>query len=186
MLVDALTVMLPDDPQGNAKLMFSILDCLPKVNRTAREAEAASARSARPSHLDSGRRKSGPGSRMTTPRTTPRTTPTSQSPGSESDSSPNPPVNLRSKLVLTPMTTTTTAGSEGGGGTASGPSAPGSTSTTSTPTSSITSPPSTTAAPISTLPPGATEAASTLTATRGLDPDTETEEDKDGAETTSS
>ncbi|XP_069193367.1 rho GTPase-activating protein 100F isoform X5 [Procambarus clarkii] len=33
MLVDALTVMLPDDPQGNAKLMFSILDCLPKVNR---------------------------------------------------------------------------------------------------------------------------------------------------------
>ncbi|KAK4318192.1 hypothetical protein Pmani_010799 [Petrolisthes manimaculis] len=245
MLVDALTVMLPDDPQGNAKLMFSILDCLPKVNRmtlfllmdhlrlvasqsernkmttqnlaicfgpvlmlqsenedpmdfhqpisilkflldlwpakSAREAEAASARSVRPSHLDSGRRKSGPGSRMTTPRTTPRTTPTSQSPGSESDSSPNPPVNLRSKLVLTPMTTTTTAGLEAGGGTA-----PGSTSTTSTPTSSITSPPSTTAAPTSNLPPGTTEAASTLTATRGLDPDTETEEDKDGAETTSS
>lgn len=35
MLVDALTVMLPDDPQGNAKLMFSILDCLPKVNRVS-------------------------------------------------------------------------------------------------------------------------------------------------------
>jgi len=33
MMVDALAVCLPDDPQGNAKLMFSILDCLPKVNR---------------------------------------------------------------------------------------------------------------------------------------------------------
>ncbi|KAG7177975.1 Rho GTPase-activating protein 100F-like 2 [Homarus americanus] len=254
MLVDALTVMLPDDPQGNAKLMFSILDCLPKVNRTsqmtlfllmdhlrlvasqsernkmttqnlaicfgpvlmlqsegedpmdfhqpisilkflldlwpsksAREAEAASARSARPSHLDSGRRKvGGPGSRMTTPRTTPRTTPTSQSPGSESDSSPNPPVNLRSKLVLGAMTTTTASGGEAGGGAASGPSAPGSTSTTSTPTSSITSPPSTTAAPTNSLPAGVSEAASTLTATRGLDPETETEEDKDETGTASS
>ncbi|KMQ97979.1 putative rho gtpase-activating protein 100f isoform x15 [Lasius niger] len=34
MMVDALAVCLPDDPQGNAKLMFSILDCLPKVNRS--------------------------------------------------------------------------------------------------------------------------------------------------------
>ncbi|KAK0166805.1 hypothetical protein PV327_004288 [Microctonus hyperodae] len=33
MMVDALAVCLPDDPQGNAKLMFSILDCLPKTNR---------------------------------------------------------------------------------------------------------------------------------------------------------
>ncbi|CAN8010356.1 unnamed protein product [Ixodes pacificus] len=33
MLVDGLSVCLPDDPDGNAKLMLSILDCLPKVNR---------------------------------------------------------------------------------------------------------------------------------------------------------
>uniref|UniRef100_A0A8D9BH80 Rho GTPase-activating protein 100F n=1 Tax=Cacopsylla melanoneura TaxID=428564 RepID=A0A8D9BH80_9HEMI len=33
MMVDALTVCLQDDPEGNAKLMFSILDCLPKINR---------------------------------------------------------------------------------------------------------------------------------------------------------
>ncbi|XP_060853479.1 rho GTPase-activating protein 100F-like isoform X1 [Rhopalosiphum padi] len=33
MLLDALTVLLPDDPQANAKLMLSILDCLPKLNR---------------------------------------------------------------------------------------------------------------------------------------------------------
>ncbi|XP_067004391.1 rho GTPase-activating protein 100F [Anabrus simplex] len=33
MMVDALSVCLPDDPEGNAKLMFSILDCLPRVNR---------------------------------------------------------------------------------------------------------------------------------------------------------
>lgn len=33
MLVDALAVCLPDDPEGNAKLMFSILECLPKSNR---------------------------------------------------------------------------------------------------------------------------------------------------------
>ncbi|XP_031776722.1 rho GTPase-activating protein 100F isoform X3 [Nasonia vitripennis] len=33
MMVDALGVCLPDDPQGNAKLMFSILDCLPTVNK---------------------------------------------------------------------------------------------------------------------------------------------------------
>lgn len=35
MMVDALSVCLPDDPEGNAKLMFSILDCLPKVNRVS-------------------------------------------------------------------------------------------------------------------------------------------------------
>ncbi|XP_015926287.1 rho GTPase-activating protein 100F [Parasteatoda tepidariorum] len=33
MLVDGFSVCLPEDPEGNAKLMFSILDCLPKVNR---------------------------------------------------------------------------------------------------------------------------------------------------------
>ncbi|XP_076371423.1 rho GTPase-activating protein 100F-like isoform X1 [Tachypleus tridentatus] len=33
MLVDGISVCLPDDPEGNSKLMFSILDCLPKVNR---------------------------------------------------------------------------------------------------------------------------------------------------------
>ncbi|XP_050310885.1 LOW QUALITY PROTEIN: rho GTPase-activating protein 100F [Anthonomus grandis grandis] len=33
MMVDALGVCLPDDPEGNAKLMFSILDCLPRSNR---------------------------------------------------------------------------------------------------------------------------------------------------------
>ncbi|GAB6026555.1 hypothetical protein CHUAL_012972 [Chamberlinius hualienensis] len=33
MMVDALAVCLPDDPEGNAKLMFSILECLPKFNR---------------------------------------------------------------------------------------------------------------------------------------------------------
>ncbi|XP_050435790.1 rho GTPase-activating protein 100F-like isoform X2 [Adelges cooleyi] len=33
MLLDALAVLLPDDPQANAKLMLSILDCLPKLNR---------------------------------------------------------------------------------------------------------------------------------------------------------
>lgn len=36
MLLDALTVLLPDDPQANAKLMLSILDCLPKLNRVCR------------------------------------------------------------------------------------------------------------------------------------------------------
>lgn len=35
MLVDGLSVCLPDDPDGNAKLMFSILDCLPKANRVS-------------------------------------------------------------------------------------------------------------------------------------------------------
>uniref|UniRef100_T1IK21 Rho GTPase-activating protein 100F n=1 Tax=Strigamia maritima TaxID=126957 RepID=T1IK21_STRMM len=33
MLMDAFSVCIPEDPDGNAKLMFSILDCLPKVNR---------------------------------------------------------------------------------------------------------------------------------------------------------
>ncbi len=33
MLVDAMGVFLPNDPDGNAKLVFSILDCLPKANR---------------------------------------------------------------------------------------------------------------------------------------------------------
>lgn len=33
MMVDALGVCLPDDPEGNAKLMFSILDCLPRINK---------------------------------------------------------------------------------------------------------------------------------------------------------
>ncbi len=27
---------MPDDPDGNAKLVFSILDCLPKANRVMR------------------------------------------------------------------------------------------------------------------------------------------------------
>lgn len=34
-MVDALGVCLPDDPEGNAKLMFSILDCLPRYNRVS-------------------------------------------------------------------------------------------------------------------------------------------------------
>ncbi|XP_022257151.1 rho GTPase-activating protein 100F-like isoform X2 [Limulus polyphemus] len=33
MLIDGISVCLPDDSEGNTKLMFSILDCLPKVNR---------------------------------------------------------------------------------------------------------------------------------------------------------
>lgn len=33
MLVDVISVCLSDDPEGNAKLIFSILDCLPKVNK---------------------------------------------------------------------------------------------------------------------------------------------------------
>ncbi len=37
MLVDAMSVFLPDDPDGNAKLVFSILDCLPKANRVRPE-----------------------------------------------------------------------------------------------------------------------------------------------------
>ncbi|XP_013397846.1 rho GTPase-activating protein 100F [Lingula anatina] len=33
MLVDALCVQMPGDPEGNAKLMLSILECLPKPNQ---------------------------------------------------------------------------------------------------------------------------------------------------------
>jgi hypothetical protein len=33
MMDDGLSVCLADDPAGNAKLMFSILECLPKINR---------------------------------------------------------------------------------------------------------------------------------------------------------
>ncbi|XP_022243756.1 rho GTPase-activating protein 100F-like [Limulus polyphemus] len=35
MLLDGISVCLPDDPEGNVNLMFNILDCLPKVNRCA-------------------------------------------------------------------------------------------------------------------------------------------------------
>lgn len=33
MMDDGLSVCVPDDPTGNAKLMFSILECLTKANR---------------------------------------------------------------------------------------------------------------------------------------------------------
>ena len=33
MLLDALSVRLPNDPDGSAKLMLSILECLPKANQ---------------------------------------------------------------------------------------------------------------------------------------------------------
>ena len=33
MLVDALSVRMPADPGGSAKLMLSILECLPKTNQ---------------------------------------------------------------------------------------------------------------------------------------------------------
>lgn len=36
MIVDALSVCMSDDPQGNAKLIFSLLDCLSRVNRVSR------------------------------------------------------------------------------------------------------------------------------------------------------
>ena len=35
MLCDALSVCLPDDSAANAKLMLSILDCLPKNSRVS-------------------------------------------------------------------------------------------------------------------------------------------------------
>lgn len=33
MLLDALSVRLPSDPEGSAKLMLSILECLPTANQ---------------------------------------------------------------------------------------------------------------------------------------------------------
>ena len=33
MLLDALSVRLPGDPDGSAKLMLSVLECLPKANQ---------------------------------------------------------------------------------------------------------------------------------------------------------
>ena len=33
MLLDAISVQIPDDPGGNAEMMFNIIDCLPKVNQ---------------------------------------------------------------------------------------------------------------------------------------------------------
>ena len=35
MLLDALSVRLPSDPDGSAKLMLSILECLPKANQVS-------------------------------------------------------------------------------------------------------------------------------------------------------
>ena len=40
MIVDALSVCMSDDPQGNAKLIFSLLDCLSRVNRVSISEEA--------------------------------------------------------------------------------------------------------------------------------------------------
>ncbi len=36
MLLDALSVRMPGDPDGSAKLMLSILECLPKANQVSR------------------------------------------------------------------------------------------------------------------------------------------------------
>ena len=33
MLMDALCIQVPTDDQGNAQLLFSIIDCLPTVNQ---------------------------------------------------------------------------------------------------------------------------------------------------------
>lgn len=33
MIVNALSVCMSDDPQGNAKLIFSLLDCLSRVKK---------------------------------------------------------------------------------------------------------------------------------------------------------
>ncbi|KAK2176417.1 hypothetical protein NP493_663g00036 [Ridgeia piscesae] len=35
MLLDALNVRLPEDPSGSARLMLSVLECLPKPNQMA-------------------------------------------------------------------------------------------------------------------------------------------------------
>ena len=35
MLLDALNVRLPEDPAGSAKLMLSVLECLPKPNQVS-------------------------------------------------------------------------------------------------------------------------------------------------------
>ena len=35
MLLDALSVRLPGDPDGSAKLMLSVLECLPKANQVS-------------------------------------------------------------------------------------------------------------------------------------------------------
>ena len=35
MLLDALSVRMPGDPDGSAKLMLSILECLPKANQVS-------------------------------------------------------------------------------------------------------------------------------------------------------
>ena len=35
MLLDALSVRMPGDPQGSAKLMLSVLECLPKPNQVS-------------------------------------------------------------------------------------------------------------------------------------------------------
>lgn len=35
MMDDGMSVCVPDDPNGNAKLMFSILECLDKVSRVS-------------------------------------------------------------------------------------------------------------------------------------------------------
>jgi len=35
MLLDALNVRLPEDPSGSARLMLSVLECLPKPNQVS-------------------------------------------------------------------------------------------------------------------------------------------------------
>jgi len=38
MMVDGLSVCLPDDPNGNSKLMFSIIECLSEINAVSQTA----------------------------------------------------------------------------------------------------------------------------------------------------
>lgn len=33
LLLDAMAVQIADDPQGNAEMMYGIIDCLPRVNQ---------------------------------------------------------------------------------------------------------------------------------------------------------